>query len=104
MTVQIVELIEHPELLSRETLYRLRELVAQYPYYQAARLLFLQNLFLLHDPTFGEELRRAALYIPDRRVLFKMVEGRNYELKRGNLPEGGRTGGGKPQRTHAEPD
>ena len=81
MTVQIVELIEHPELLSRETLYRLRELVAQYPYYQAARLLFLQNLFLLHDPTFGEELRRAALYIPDRRVLFKMVEGRNYELK-----------------------
>ena len=81
MNVQVVELIEHPELLSRDTLYGLRELVAQHPYYQAARLLFLQNLFLLHDPTFGDELRRAALYIPDRRVLFKMVEGSVYEIQ-----------------------
>ena len=81
MDVQVVELIEHPELLSKDTLYGLRELVARYPYYQAARLLFLQNLFLLHDPSFGEELRRAALYIPDRSVLFKMVEGKNYEIK-----------------------
>ena len=81
MNVQVVELIEHPEQLSKDTLYGLRELVARYPYYQAARLLFLQNLFLLHDPTFGEELRRAALYIPDRSVLFKMVEGNNYEIQ-----------------------
>ena len=55
--------------------------MARYPYFQAARLLFLQNLFLLHDPAFGEELRKAALHIPDRSVLFKMVEGCNYEIQ-----------------------
>lgn len=77
----IAELINHPEQLNKDTLYGLRELVAKYPYYQAARLLFLKNLFLLHDPLFGEELRRAALYLPDRRVLFKMVEGGNYEIQ-----------------------
>ena len=77
----IAELIEHPDLLSKDTLYGLRETVAKYPYYQAARLLLLQNLFLLHDPTFGEELRRAALYIPDRRKLFQMVEGGHYEIQ-----------------------
>lgn len=76
----VAELTAHPELLTKDTLYGLRELVARYPYYQAARLLFLQNLFLLHDPQFGEELRRAALYLPDRRVLFNMVEGSNYEI------------------------
>ncbi len=76
----IVELTAHPEQLSKDTLYELRELVAKYPYYQAARLLLLKNLFLLHDPLFGEELRRAAIYLPDRRVLFKMVEGDNYEI------------------------
>lgn len=76
----ITELMAHPELLNKDTLYGLRELVAKYPYYQAARLLFLQNLFLLHDPQFGEELRRAALYLPDRRVLFSMVEGSNYDI------------------------
>ncbi len=77
----LAELIAHPERLNKDTLYGLRELVAKYPYYQAARLLFLQNLFLLHDPTFGEELRKAALYVPDRRVLFKMVEACNYEIQ-----------------------
>lgn len=81
MNVEVVELIEHPEELSKDTLYGLRELVARHPYYQAARLLFLQNLFLLHDPSFGDELRRAALFIPDRRVLFKMVEGSAYEIQ-----------------------
>ena len=81
MNVEVVELIEHPEELSKDTLYGLRELVARHPYYQAARLLFLQNLFLLHDPSFGDELRRAALFIPDRRVLFKMVEGNSYEIQ-----------------------
>lgn len=77
--MDIVKYIQHPEQLDRETLYPLRELVAKYPYFQAARLLFLHNLFLLHDPTFGEELRRASLYIPDRNVLFQLVEGDNYK-------------------------
>lgn len=81
MTPSVAELIGHPELLDKETLYGLRETVARHPYFQAARLLFLQNLFLLHDPAFGEELRRAALHIPDRSVLFRMVEGSNYEIQ-----------------------
>lgn len=80
MNLQISELIGHPERLNKETLYGLRKLVAQYPYYQAARLLFLQNLFLLHDASFGDELRKSAVFIPNRRVLFDMVEGRNYEV------------------------
>ena len=77
----IAELIAHPDQLNKDTLYGLRELVAKYPYYQAARLLFLQNLFLLHDPLFGDELRKAAIFIPDRRILFQMIEGCNYEIQ-----------------------
>ena len=75
------EWVKHPEQLNRETLYELRTLLAHYPYFQTARLLYLKNLFLLHDITFGEELRRAALYIADRRVLFNLVEGDRYSLK-----------------------
>lgn len=79
--MEIAELITHPDRLNKDTLHALRELVAQYPYYQSARLLFLKNLFLLHDPLFGEELRKAALFLPDRRVLFNMVEGGNYAIQ-----------------------
>ena len=78
---RLKEWIEHPEMLDKNTLYELRTVLAHYPYFQTARLLYLKNLFLLHDIGFGEELRRSALYIPDRRVLFSLVEGDNYTLK-----------------------
>lgn len=97
--MQIAAFIGHPEKLDKETLYELRELVAKHPSYQAARLLFLQNLFLQHDPSFGEELRRSALMIPDRKVLFTMIEGDNYKIEANRssvshqepLPDGNRT-------------
>ena len=91
--MNITELIKHPEQLNKETLYDLRSLIALYPYYQTARLLMLQNLYLLHDPTFDEELRRAAVYITDRRVIFNLVEATHYKLKRPQVkvPEGNRT-------------
>ena len=79
--VRIAELIKHPEHFDRDTLYELRSILALYPYYQTARLLMLQNLFLLHDPSFDEELRRAAIYITDRRVLFDMIEAAHYRLR-----------------------
>lgn len=70
--------------MNRETLYDLRALLALYPYYQTARLLMLQNLYLLHAPSFDEELRRAAIYISDRKVIFQMVEAAHYQLKSQN--------------------
>lgn len=78
--MEITELIDHPERLDRDTLYELRSMLAIYPYFQTARLLMLQNLYLLHDPTFDEELRRASVYVTDRRVLFRMVEAAHYKL------------------------
>ena len=79
--MEIAELIKHPEHLDRDTLYELRSMLALYPYFQTARLLLLQNLYLLHDPSFDEELRRAAIYITDRRVLFQMIEAAHYRLR-----------------------
>ncbi len=86
--MELVELIKHPERLDRDTLYELRSLLALYPYYQPARLLLLRNLFLLHDPTFDEELRRAAIYITDRRVLFDMIEAAHYKYNSRNSMAG----------------
>ena len=78
--MEITELINHPEQMDRDTLYELRSTLALYPYFQTARLLMLQNLYMLHDATFDEELRRAALYITDRKAIFNMVEAAHYQL------------------------
>lgn len=79
--MQLTELITHPERMDRDTLYDLRSLLAAYPYFQTVRILMLQNLYLLHDASFDEELRRAAIYITDRRVIFNLVEAAHYKLR-----------------------
>jgi len=79
--MDLKELINHPERMDRDTLFELRSLLALYPYFQTARLLMLQNLYLLHDTSFDEELRRAAIYITDRKVLFNMIEAAHYQLR-----------------------
>ena len=84
--VQLQQWIQHPETLNKDTLYELRTLVARYPYFQSLRLLYLKNLYLLHDITFGAELRKAVLYVADRRVLFYLIEGDTYTLKSGKSP------------------
>ncbi len=78
--MDIAYLIRHPENLNKETLYGLRSMLALYPYYQPARILLLRNLFLLHDSTFDDELRRAAVYVSDRSTLFRLVEEAHYQL------------------------
>ena len=70
--------------MNKETLYELRNLVALYPYYQTARILMLRNMYLLHDSAFDDELRRTALYVTDRSMLFKLVESAHYEFKNPN--------------------
>ena len=79
--MEIMELINHPERMDRDTLYELRSMLALHPYFQTARLLLLQNLYLLHDSSFDEELRRAAVYITDRKTIFQMIEAAHYQLR-----------------------
>ena len=82
MSLNIPELIAHPEkLANRDVLNQLRGLMDEYPYFQSVRLLYIKGLYLLRDASFGEELRRAALFVPDRRVLFNQIEGEYYTLR-----------------------
>ena len=80
-------LINHPERLNRDTLYELRSIVARYPYFQTARLLLLNNLYLLHEPDFGAELRRSVLYISDRAALNRLIEGYMDRVLPDEVPE-----------------
>ena len=97
--MDITRLISHPKQLDKETLYELRALIALYPYYQPARLLMLQNLYILHDPTFDQELRKAAIYLTDRKKIFQLVEATHYQVRRENKPARQQTKEEKEERT-----
>ena len=80
-TNDIIQWIKQPELLNASTLYELRTAVARYPFFQTLRMLYLKNLYLLHDESFGPELRKSALFISDRSKLYYLIEGDRLSFK-----------------------
>lgn len=86
ISTHVQQWMEHPDTLDRNSLYELRTMVAHYPYFQSLRLLYLKNLYLLHDINFGAELRKSVLYVSDRRMLFYLIEGERYSLKTKEVP------------------
>ena len=74
MGKQVIDYIRQPERLDSQSLEHLRSIVDKYPYYHAARILLLRTLYQMHDPSFDEQLRKAAIYVPARRTLFQMFQ------------------------------
>jgi hypothetical protein len=59
-----------PELMGQESLEGFRMLIEEQPAFQSAWILYLKNLMILEDPAFSDELKRAGIFIQDRRVLY----------------------------------
>ncbi|MBQ0021795.1 MAG: hypothetical protein KBT29_00995 [Prevotellaceae bacterium] len=78
--INIKEKIEDTSKLTPNDVAELRDLVDRYPFFQAARLLYLAGLFQQHSTEFGKELKKASVFVPDRIALFSITEGINYEI------------------------
>jgi len=75
MTVNdIFKLMKSPELMNGDTLLQLKNLVEEYPYFQTIRMLYLKNLQVEKDLSFPMELRKMAIYTPDRKKLYFWIE------------------------------
>ncbi len=66
--------LNRPYLLNETTLEQLRSIVAEYPYFQSARILLVKNLALLEKPDFEIELKRAAVFVSDRKLMYEFIE------------------------------
>ena len=73
--MDLTALIRHPENMDQTTLAELRALVEQFPCMQAARLLLVENAFRLDDENYRAEAEKAAVLVPNRKVLFDLTEG-----------------------------
>lgn len=78
--MDIAYLLEHPEVLDDSTFQHLSKMVEEYPYYHAARLLLVQNAHKIKHERYEEELRKAAILLPDRQPLFQLAKAHEYEL------------------------
>ena len=70
---QFFQWISDPSAMKAEDLGELKDLIAEYPYFQAARTLFLLNLRMQQDYRFEPELKKVATYSPDRARLRELI-------------------------------
>lgn len=85
--MDITQLIDNKDKLNPMTLRELRNITERYPFYHTARLLYIANLYEMHEPQLSEELTKASILVPDRTVLFNMIEGQNYQLEKNKPAE-----------------
>lgn len=77
-----------PNQLNAESLVELNDLITEYPYFQAARMLYVKNLKNVQSIRFSKQLKNAAAYINNRKLLFGLLndirissDGSFYPLK-----------------------
>ncbi len=67
------DLVKHPDKLDKETLPSLTDIVTEYPWFQAGRILLVKNLHMLDHVRYNSELKLAAAHISDRARLFDLI-------------------------------
>ncbi len=72
---QFHQYMKYPEQLNADSLVELEDLVAEYPYFQTARMLFVKNLKNIDNIRFNRQLKYAAAYINNRQFLFGLLNG-----------------------------
>lgn len=77
---QFLELVKKPEQLNEDSLSGLREMIEDYPYFPLARMLYLRNLKNINSYRFQSELKKHALYIHDRMLLYKLLTVNEVEV------------------------
>lgn len=65
--------MHHPEKLSGTSISALDEIIKSFPYFQTAHLLYLKNLHAQNSIHYNNQLKIAAAYSGDRKVLYHLI-------------------------------
>lgn len=71
---QFTGLLKDPSLTNAQTIRSIEEVVKRYPCCQSAHLLLAVNLYREENLQYPVQLRKAAAYAPDRRILKALIE------------------------------
>ncbi|MEN8817575.1 MAG: hypothetical protein ABF274_12010 [Nonlabens sp.] len=77
-TALINQLLAHPESIHVDHLEILEDVVQEFPFFQAARSLYLKGLKLQSSPLYNKELQKTATHTTDRSVLFDFITSESF--------------------------
>lgn len=69
-----ISIIENKSTINPGTLQDIRELIGTFPYFQTAHMLLLKGLKDNDDVRFDSQLKKSAIYIADREVLYYLLQ------------------------------
>jgi hypothetical protein len=70
---QFNSFLNTPALLPAESATQLAEVIREFPYFQSAHLLYAKSLHLQNSIHYNNQLKIAAAYATDRKVLFQLI-------------------------------
>jgi len=70
------QFFQYPELLDDRSMEEITGVIAEYPFFQTARLLMIKNLQNQGSIKYEKELKKTALWVTDRRKLFYLLDNR----------------------------
>jgi hypothetical protein len=71
---QIINYIRNPQQLGQSDINLLEQMTVSYPYTQTLQLLLAKCLYNFESPRFGAQIKVAAAYAGDRRLLKQLIE------------------------------
>ncbi len=77
-STEFLEILEEETALTQSQTHQLADVVEEYPYFQAARAIHLKGLKQNHHFSYNAELRKAAAYTTDRRILFDFITSEHF--------------------------
>jgi hypothetical protein len=71
---QFSEFVKNPGITNAQSIKMLEEVIKRYPYCQAGQLLYTYNLYREENLQYPVQLKKAAAYAGDRRILRELIE------------------------------
>src|SRR3954464_914083 len=68
-----LQLLEHPDSVSEQENIALKKFTEDFPYCQTGQLLFVKHLHSQQSVHYPEQLKIAAAYVADRKVLYNLI-------------------------------
>ncbi len=77
---EFIRILRDPSLMSKEHSFDLEDVVSDFPFFQAARVLYLKGLKSQNSFRYNQSLKTTAVYTNERSVLFAFISSNDYNL------------------------
>lgn len=75
---ELAHILENPAVVNAQQTLQLEKIIEKYPFFQAARAVYLKGLYTENSFNYNFELKKTAAYTTDRSVLFDFITSEEF--------------------------